>query len=224
MYVPNRRGRGGSGPHGADYSLEREREDLLAVQAAAAATVVFGHSYGGLVVLHTLTQPNPFVAASVYEPGVSINKSIPVDWLPNYRAALAKGNRYAAFAHFIQGNPQAPPIARIMPLWYLSVAMRAMPGFDEHIGAHLEGNALEHEQVDRMDGRWEDYRNVTAPIQFLVGARSPRFVSDTAQRLQTLIPKASTHALRGLGHRAPTSRHAVKVAGATAAFLGHFTA
>ncbi len=35
VYVPNRRGRGGSGPHGADYSLEREREDLLAVQAAA---------------------------------------------------------------------------------------------------------------------------------------------------------------------------------------------
>ncbi len=48
VHVVDRRGRGGSGPQGGSYSIEREIEDLFAVQAQTHATTLFGHSYGGL--------------------------------------------------------------------------------------------------------------------------------------------------------------------------------
>ena len=51
VHVIERRGRGASGPQGEDYSITRECEELRAVQSATGATLVFGHSFGGLVVL-----------------------------------------------------------------------------------------------------------------------------------------------------------------------------
>src|SRR6202042_2309749 len=44
VYLPDRRGRGRSGPHRADHGLRTEVEDLTAVTAAAGAEPVFGGS------------------------------------------------------------------------------------------------------------------------------------------------------------------------------------
>ena len=46
-----RRGRGESGPQGEDYSIVKECEDVLALQAKTGASLLVGHSYGGLVAL-----------------------------------------------------------------------------------------------------------------------------------------------------------------------------
>ncbi len=46
VHLVDRRGRDGSGPQGENYSIERELEDLSAVQAQTDTTIVFGHSYG----------------------------------------------------------------------------------------------------------------------------------------------------------------------------------
>jgi pimeloyl-ACP methyl ester carboxylesterase len=47
VHVIERRGRGASGPQGADYGIDKELQDLLAVRAATGAAAVFGHSYEG---------------------------------------------------------------------------------------------------------------------------------------------------------------------------------
>ena len=75
--VIDRRGRGRSGPHGGRYGIEREVEDLLAVQAQTGATAVFGHSYGGLIALEAARASSVFSDVIAYEPGVSIGGSIP---------------------------------------------------------------------------------------------------------------------------------------------------
>jgi pimeloyl-ACP methyl ester carboxylesterase len=82
VHVIDRRGRGHSGPQGAEYRIERELEDLFAVQAHTGATAVFGHSYGGLVALEAATRSAGFTDVVVYEPGVSVAGSIPLGWLP----------------------------------------------------------------------------------------------------------------------------------------------
>ena len=46
VHVMDRCGHGRSGPHGSDYGMEKECHDLLAVQRATGARLVFGHSYG----------------------------------------------------------------------------------------------------------------------------------------------------------------------------------
>ena len=50
VHTIERRGRGESGPQGDDYSIVKECEDVLALQAETGASFLVGHSYGGLVV------------------------------------------------------------------------------------------------------------------------------------------------------------------------------
>ena len=138
VHAMERRGRGASGPHGGAYCLDREREDLAAVQAETGASLVFGHSYGGLIVLEALAQGDAgWTAAAVYEPGVSIGGSIPIDWIPPYRELLAAGDFHGAFALFIGSSPQAPAFVQRLPRWYLAAALRFMPGFRQHLAPLL---------------------------------------------------------------------------------------
>src|SRR5215218_4947008 len=51
VYLPDRRGRGLSGPHRPDHSMRTEVEDLQAVLTESGAQRVFGVSVSGLIVL-----------------------------------------------------------------------------------------------------------------------------------------------------------------------------
>src|SRR5690242_13409236 len=97
VHLIDRRGRGRSGPQGASYSIEREIEDLIAVQAHTGATKLFGHSYGGLIALEAARRSTIFTDVVVYEPGVSIGGSIPTGWMTAYGELLAAGDRRGAF-------------------------------------------------------------------------------------------------------------------------------
>jgi pimeloyl-ACP methyl ester carboxylesterase len=67
--VIDRRGRGASGPQGPDYAVEKEAEDVLAVQSATGAGAVFGHSYGGLVALEAVRRSTVFSQVALYARG-----------------------------------------------------------------------------------------------------------------------------------------------------------
>jgi pimeloyl-ACP methyl ester carboxylesterase len=51
VYLPDRRGRGLSGPHHPDHSIRTEVEDLQAVLTASGAQKVFGVSVSALIAL-----------------------------------------------------------------------------------------------------------------------------------------------------------------------------
>src|SRR4051812_9579801 len=53
VYVPDRRGRGLSGPHGDDYGLARECEDIQALVEQTGAQNIFGLSSGAIVALQS---------------------------------------------------------------------------------------------------------------------------------------------------------------------------
>jgi pimeloyl-ACP methyl ester carboxylesterase len=77
VHTIERRGRGHSGPQGDDYSIVKECEDVMAVQAATGAALMVGHSYGGLVALEVARNNERFRKIAVYEPGVSVDGSMP---------------------------------------------------------------------------------------------------------------------------------------------------
>src|SRR5262249_25070500 len=52
VYLPDRRGRGLSGPYGDGYNMQREVEDLDALLTKTGARRGFGVSAGGLICLH----------------------------------------------------------------------------------------------------------------------------------------------------------------------------
>ena len=210
VHVIDRRGRERSGPQGLNYSIERELEDLFAVQAQTGATIVFGHSYGGLIALEAARRSTVFSDVIVYEPGVSIAGSIPLGWIPRYRALLAAGDTRGAFAAMVRGAGGAPPALARMPLWYVKLMLRLFirGARWRDIDALLEAGVAEHEQIAALDESTVDrYRDVTARVVLLGGGKSPSHLTTTLfQQLTATIPTCTSEIIIGLGHTAPDEK------------------
>lgn len=52
------------------------------MRAATGSGFVFGHSFGGFLALEAALKDSAFERMAVYEPGVSIDGSIPIEWRP----------------------------------------------------------------------------------------------------------------------------------------------
>ncbi|MEU7871710.1 alpha/beta hydrolase [Dactylosporangium sp. NPDC049140] len=220
VHVVDRRGRGASGPQGPDYSLDREADDLLAVQAATGARLVFGHSFGGLAVLETARRSAVFDRIALYEPGVPC-EPFATAWMQPYRERLAAGDPYGAFVHFIRGSGGAPAFVTKMPYWYLRFAMRV--GFRgatwQRMRPLLGANLAEHEQIAARMGRLADYAAVTVPVLILRGSRTAAAILTQTDRLKDTLGDAAIETMAGLNHFGPEGRTAPVVAERVSAFL-----
>lgn len=214
VHLVERRGRGASGPLGEGYALERECEDLEAVQRATGARSVFGHSYGGLIALETARRTGIFERVVVYEPGVSVDGSVPTGWLPAYRARLDRNDRREAFAVFVRGSGHAPAMLARLPEWYTRLVLRmAVAGRRwARIEPLLSANLVEHEQVARFDGAAERWRDILATVDVLAGSRSPAGQREGLRQLVAAMPRATLHIVDGLDHNAPDEKAPAVVA------------
>jgi pimeloyl-ACP methyl ester carboxylesterase len=207
VHVLERRGRGASGPQGPDYSIDKEVDDLFAVQAATGAAAVFGHSYGGLIALEAARHSGVLSRVIVYEPGVCVRGSIPLAWIPRYRELLAAGDRRGAFASMVRQHGFAPAQLERLPLPFVRLILRlAVRGERwQQMCPLLEANLAEHEQVARLDdGTVDRYSSISARVLLLGGQKSPRFITtDLFAALQRTIPNADTEIIDGLDHLAP---------------------
>ncbi len=223
VHVVDRRGRGASGPQGPRYGLQREVEDLLAVRDRSGAPFVFGHSYGGLIALTAAAHTDDRIeGVAVYEPGVSINGSIPTGWTTRYRQLLADNDRRGAFGYFVQQSGQAPRIVQSLPSWYFKRVLRlAVRGERwERMDALQEASAAEHEEVGRADNDAATFRSIRARVLLLGGQRSPDFMTSVPfDMLRTAIARCDVDVLPGLDHLAPDDKDPEAVARRVQRFL-----
>jgi len=127
-HAVDRRGRGSSGD-GADYSIEREFEDLAAVVDAIAADSgrrvdVVGHSYGGRIGLGAALLTSSIRRLVVYEgaPPAGGDRGYQDDGtLADIEALVAAGDRDEALATFMRDIVRMPDAAlaafRADPIW-----------------------------------------------------------------------------------------------------------
>ena len=210
VHVIDRRGRGHSGPQGAEYSIAHELEDLLAVQAQTGATIVFGHSYGGLIALEAARRSPVFSDVVVYEPGVSIGGSIPLGWMELYRERLTADDPRGAFAAMVRGAGGAPPALERMPLWYVKLILRVFIKQQQwrHIEPLLAAGLAEHEQVAALDDTTVDrYQTIAARVLLLGGGKSRSFATTRLlDQLAGTIPNSTSELMDGLDHTAPDEK------------------
>src|SRR5262245_55971626 len=114
VYLPDRRGRGMSGPHRPGHGIRTEVEDLAAVMAASGAQMVFGVSAGGLVVLEAARTLPEVRKAAVYEPALVMDGGRTA-WLRRFDQEIADGQVAAAMVTSMFGLELAPPIFKLMP-------------------------------------------------------------------------------------------------------------
>ncbi|MBP2706349.1 alpha/beta hydrolase [Microbispora sp. RL4-1S] len=207
VHVVQRRGRGGSGPQGDRYGIARECEDIEAVRARTGARLIFGHSFGGLVALRAACGNTGFDAVAVYEPGVSADGSIPVDWIDRARREISEGADFESFITFVRGvNPEQ---SGRVPRWLLRIILRhAIPRAELRQNLALMPQAIsEHVEVGRFDGRLADYREIAAATLIMSGkGRDTGRQAVALTRLAGTIPRSETATFRTLDHFAPEKK------------------
>lgn len=209
VHLIDRRGRSASGPQGPGYSIDKECDDLLAVATATGSQRVFGHSYGGLVALETARRSNDLTHVAVYEPGVSINGSIPDRWMAGYARLLAQGDTRGAFASMVKGGGFVPRGIEKLPLLYFRAILRLVIRKRRwrQIEPLLQTNLAEHQQVVRLDSTIDAYASIRAPVLLLGGSKSPETISLQALRtLHHTIPNSALEIIDGLDHFAPDEK------------------
>src|ERR1700693_4686672 len=172
VHTIERRGRGESGPQGDDYSIVKECEDVLALQAKTGASLLVGHSYGGLVALEVARNNKAFHNIAVYEPGVSIDGSMPTKWMPGYEKNLAEKKNVDAFVEFTLAD--APPRIQRMPPWLMKLLLlvlgRCSRQYRQMLGL-LHQNLREWREIARLDSSCENYREVAGGVLLMYGGK-----------------------------------------------------
>ena len=115
VYVPDRRGRGSSGPFGAHYGLTVECQDLEALLQESGSALVFGLSSGALVCLDAALSLRQIRSLVLYEPPLSIDHSTPVDWVGRFDREIADGKIGSAMITATRGTQTAPALIRWTP-------------------------------------------------------------------------------------------------------------
>ncbi len=212
VHVMERRGRPGSGPQRQDHNLDDECADLAAVAATTASAAVFGHSFGGLVVLETARRRPIFDEVFVYEPGVPIRGQLRAGWLDDYQRRLERGDRRGAFACMVKSAGFAPAALAATPVWYVRLVLRfAIRGQKwATMDRLLEANLVEHRLQASLDAPSpERFSAITSRTVLLGGAKSPDSISGPLlDEIAAAIPSSEVAVLPGLGHLAPQEQPA----------------
>jgi pimeloyl-ACP methyl ester carboxylesterase len=202
VHTIERRGRGESGPQGADYSITKECEDVLAVRAATGASLMVGHSYGGLVAIEVARSNPVFTKLALYEPGVSIDGAMPTSWMAAYERKLAEGRRVDAFVEFTLAD--APPRIQRIPSWLMKLIVllliSASRQYRQMLGL-LDQNLREWREIARLDNSYLNYREVSAGVLLMYGGRSDSKAVDlVAAHLPGILPNAQIRVFPDLDH------------------------
>ena len=125
VYLPDRRGRGLSGPPGSHYSLAAECEDINALAQATGARHIFGLSSGAIIALQAALVLPAIGKAALYEPPLSVSGSTPTGWVARYDREVARGMLGSAVITAARGTQAAPPVLRFMPRIAVALPLNA---------------------------------------------------------------------------------------------------
>jgi pimeloyl-ACP methyl ester carboxylesterase len=220
VHIIERRGRGQSSPQGDDYNMLKECEDVFALQQKTGASLLVGHSFGGLVALEFARNYPSLTKLAVYEPGVSIDGSIPMGWMHGYKKKLAQKNSAGAFVEFIIG--MGPERIRKIPHWYMKLLLPLIMSTHERkqrLGL-LQENLREHEEVARLDSSYENYREITADVLLMYGGKSGlKWVPLSVERLAAVLPRSETKEFPKLDHFGIDQKAPQEIARAVSAYF-----
>jgi pimeloyl-ACP methyl ester carboxylesterase len=202
VHTIERRGRGESGPQGDDYSIVKECEDVLALRAETGTSLLVGHSYGGLVALEVARNNTSFTKIAVYEPGVSIAGSMPIDWMPGYEKKLTEKKDLDALVEFTLAD--APPPLSKTPPWLMKLLLPLLflrfPESRQMLGL-LQANLHEWQEIARLDSSYEHYREIAAGVLLMYGGKSnSKAVNLAMERLAAILPHSETKEFPKLDH------------------------
>lgn len=194
----DRRGRGDSGDS-AEYTIEREFEDVVAViDALDAPVVLFGHSYGALCALGAAMQTDRLSGLILYEPWItSEGESLYTpEQLEHLDALLAAGDCESVVRALFTEIAGFPP--------YEMELLMSSPSWPERMAAaHTIPREARAEESYRLPA--DQVGELTIPVLLLLGGDSPPLAKRVNDLLAKALPKARTVVMPGQQHIAMTT-------------------
>jgi pimeloyl-ACP methyl ester carboxylesterase len=211
--VPDRRGRGMSGPCREHHGIQAEVQDLAAVLRETGARGVFGLSAGAVIALEAARSlPGSIDKLALYEPPLEFDGVTQTSWLARYERELEAGRLAAALVTVMKGTADRTTL-RLVPRFLLVAALGlaigatrgrpAPPGVvsprDLIPTIHYDARTVREAAgpPDRFAGLDRD-----CEVLLLGGARSARSLTAALDRLSAVLPGARRATLPGVGHTA----------------------
>jgi len=212
VYVPDRRGRGRSGPHGRFRGLPTEIEDLTAVLDQCGACRLFGLSAGAVIAIEAARARPDITKLALYEPPLSFDGVVHGDWAPRFEGLLDAGRPGAALVTVLKATadrtspvrwiPQRP-LAAALDFAMIRTAERPTPPGVISPRELVPSVRYDAQTVIGADGPLERSADLQCEILLLGGTRSARNLTASLDGLARVLPTAKKVVLLGAGHTAP---------------------
>ncbi|MFG1905404.1 alpha/beta fold hydrolase [Kribbella sp. NPDC048928] len=208
VYLPDRRGRGLSGPHRPDHGVRTEVEDLEAVLTAAGAERAFGISAGGAVVLEAARTLTSLKQIALYEPAIVAEGAPHREWLARFDQEIAQGDVAAAMVTSMFGFEMAPAFLKVMPRGLLRWTTEKMMAKEERSAdgdtitmrqlaptIHAEGTI-----VAELGGTFDAFASVDAEVLLLGGTKGLPGLRPGRATLENVLPHVRRIEFDGYDH------------------------
>lgn len=221
VYIPDRRGRGLSGPFGDEYSLKREVEDVDALIKKTGAHYVFGTATGGIIALQSALELPDIHKAVLYEPPFYVNETEMDNFNDigkRYDKYLAEGKLSSAMvtsgelATKVSDDELQPPYqwVKYMPNIVLRLIFKIVLELDS-ITVKDDDIKLKdllptfHNDVvlvNETKGTIENFKNVSAEVLLLSGSKTFLFLKHSLDALNEVLPHVERVEIQGIDHAA----------------------
>ena len=210
VYLPDRRGRGLSGPYGGSYGVGEDVDDMDALLTKTGAHYVFGVSSGAIIWLEAALTLPAIQKAAIFEPPLMMNGSTTAAWLARFDREIAQGKVAAAMITGMKGAQLGPPLLNLMPRWLLErLTTMMMASEDKKAGAddvtmRMLAPTLHYDfqLVAETDGALERFADLPTDVLLLGGSKSPAYLTAALDALEKVLPHAKRVEFLGLGHDA----------------------
>jgi pimeloyl-ACP methyl ester carboxylesterase len=113
VYLPDRRGRGRSGPHRSGHNIGTEVDDVAALVAATGATDLVGVSSGAIIALEAAFRLPEIRKVAIFEPPLVVGDSLSTAFVARYRDELARGDIPSALVTGMKGRQDGAADIRV---------------------------------------------------------------------------------------------------------------
>lgn len=210
VYLPDRRGRGLSGPYRADHGLRHEVEDLGALLDRTQAHNLFGLSVGATIAIEAARTRPAIARLALYEPPLEFDRITHTAWLPRYERELAAGQLADALVTALKGTADRTAF-RLVPRFLLSTALglviRMTEGRPVPAGMISPRDlipTMHYEARTVLDaaGPLDRFASLPCDVLLLGGSKSARNLTASLDGLTTVLRHARLVTLPGAGHTA----------------------
>ena len=209
VYLPDRRGRGLSGPHRPDHGIRTEVEDLQAVLSASGAERAFGVSIGALIALETARTQPAIRQIAAYEPALLMDTTRYTGWVGRFDREMARGKVAAALITSLYGLDLAPPAFKLMgrrlaeALTNRALKSEDKKATDDTVTERKLAPTLRYEGLLLAEtaGTIGTFAEVPAEVLLLGGAmKRPAFIKPAFDAFSRTLPNNGRMVFRGLEH------------------------